>query len=255
MGKSQKVTSVSHPNLYNFFNQLKVQTSSPNDLELWIVKGQTMNGTAVNSKKITLTDTLINIYSHKPYVVHYMLAHEIIHNKNGEFRSWRNAAIKFGAIISKHFLGVILLQEIRASIDGSHLAQLTLKEIQDTQVTLYLNNKNSRKQLSYKSSGYPSRAQRIKYAQRNSSFTSTVAYDILSDFERTLNIKLNKKCVLKLLKKVQKKKNDQLGLSPFTEMGFFAFYEESHSYGIWNRLKNILLKGLTILKVTYTIVT
>ncbi|WP_052427454.1 hypothetical protein [Neobacillus niacini] len=199
MGKSQKVTNMSHPNLYNFFSQLKVQTSSPNDLELWIVEGALMNGTTVNSKKITLTDTLINIYSQKPHVVHYMLAHEFIHYKNGEYLSWKNAFIKLGSLISKHLKGVVLLQEIRASIEGVHLANLTPKEIQDSQITLHFENENSRKQLSYKSVGYPSRVQIIKYAQGNISFTPTVAYDILSDFEKTLNIKLWKKLILKLL--------------------------------------------------------
>lgn len=199
MGKSRKVTNISHPNLYNFFNQLKAQTSSPNDLELWIVEGKRMNGTTVNSKKITLTDTLINVYSQKPHVVHYMLAHEFIHYKNGEYLGWWNAFIKLGSLFSKHLKGVVLLQEIRAAIEGVHLANLTPKEIQDSQITLHIKNENDRKQLSYKSVGYPSRVQIIKYAQRNTSFSAAVAYDILSDFEKTLNIKLWKKLVLKLL--------------------------------------------------------
>ncbi|MCY9666482.1 hypothetical protein M5X11_16180 [Paenibacillus alginolyticus] len=185
-----KVTAVSHPGIYNFFINLKNTTKSPDILELYIVPNTLLNGTTVNKKIIKLSDSLVDIYNTHPHVVHYMLAHEFIHYIHKEYRTPKNAFIRVGAIVGiRHMQAVVLLQEIRAAIDGNRLAKLTQKQIQDSQIHLHRVNKNDRKQISYKEYGYPSRVQIIKFSKKYPIYNQNTANEILDDYIKVLKLK------------------------------------------------------------------
>ncbi|MGO4374259.1 hypothetical protein AB4Z21_26605 [Paenibacillus sp. MCAF20] len=128
-----------------------------------IVQDQSLNGAAINSKKITLSDSLVNLYSTHQHVVHYMLAHEFIHLIHKEYGTLKNAFIRVGGYVlgNRYLQAIVLLQEIRAAIDENKLANLTPKQIQSAQIKLHIKINASRYfitnmaiRVEFKSSGF-----------------------------------------------------------------------------------------------------
>lgn len=111
----------------------------------------------------------------QPNVVKFILAHEFIHLIQEELFSL------YRALLPKCYKPVVLLQELRANINGAALAGLLNEEFRETQILLWIYEGNMRKQLTYER-GYPSRMQNIKFACKYNRYNDEAAYELINDY-------------------------------------------------------------------------
>jgi len=146
-------------------------------------------GSATVTKSIVLTKRLLDELYSRPEVVRAVLAHEFIHLKYMDPRANLNRLFtpRGWLIFSKEAMGISLLHEIRANIEGYALTGYSGELIEDIEMYLKDINKNKDKESHYKL-GYPSREQAAQYAKNYSIMTRQIAVEILNDYCEIRNI-------------------------------------------------------------------
>lgn len=146
-------------------------------------------GSATVTKSIVLTKRLIEELDSRPEVVRAVLAHEFIHLKYMDPRTNLNRLFtpRGWLIFSKESMGISLLHEIRANIEGYALTGYSGKLIEDIEMYLKDINRNKDKEFQYKL-GYPSREQAAQYAKNYRVMNRQIATEILNDYCEIRNI-------------------------------------------------------------------
>lgn len=185
----KRVSKNSHPKLFEWFEDLKEKSNAPKKLKLWVNGDDNLNGFAVSKNNIIVTGALLDC---EPCVIRYMLAHEIIHVIHRETTFSWNFYIRFARLWNKTFQGVVLLQELRAAIDGAHLAGLSYEEVRRAHICIYKSLEINRNKKSYYRAQYPSRLQNIQFTRKYVSFHRTAADEIMDDYMKTQGVQFNK---------------------------------------------------------------
>lgn len=141
------------------------------------------SGTATVTKSIVLNKRLIDELYSRPEVVKAVLAHEFIHLKYSDPKAnlKRLFTLRGLLLFSKESMGISLIHEIRANIEGYALASLSGEIIEDIEMYLKAINQNKDNESQYKL-GYPSREQAAQYAQNYKIMTRQIAEEILDDY-------------------------------------------------------------------------
>lgn len=140
-------------------------------------------GTATVTKSIVLNKRLLDELNSRPEVVRAVLAHEFIHLKYKDpSKNLKRFFTSTGwLVLSKESMGISLLHEIRANIEGYALTGFSGDIIEDIEMHLKAINRNKDKESQYKV-GYPSREQAAQYAQNYKIMNRQIATEILNDY-------------------------------------------------------------------------
>lgn len=181
---TKRLDKVKYDNLYSFIDNICKDMGITKKIKFTIVKNKVMTGFAYK-RKVEITKPLINMYAQYPFLIKLVMAHELSHIKNNDYRL-QNLWINLCSSKINH--AKILLRESRADIEAAYYSKLTNKEIDEAHMILnnFNNHKNDYKEYKY---GYASRERRSYYSQKYHKFDNEAFTEILNDYCNTLNIK------------------------------------------------------------------
>ncbi|WP_379134413.1 hypothetical protein [Paenibacillus sp. sgz500958] len=171
-----KIPNQKYPELYQWITEFQEKTKFKRKIKLIYTNDKGGLGRVTALGNIKLQKKFIECFmDSQPNVVKFILAHEFIHLIQEELFSL------YRVLLPKCYKPVVLLQELRANINGAALAGLLNEEFRETQILLWIYEGNMRKQLTYEC-GYPSRIQNIKFACKYNRYNDEAGYELINDY-------------------------------------------------------------------------
>lgn len=190
----------SNPSITSLCNELNIKSNLGYKPKIYREKDRKIATGTAGVKNIYLTRRLLDELEVRRDVVKAVLAHEIIHLK---YKDTASNLKRIYSLYSKEFMGIKLLHEVRANIEGYSLTGFTDDKINEIEMYLKGVNKNKDDKKSNYDTGYPSRKQVVAYARKYDEMSIELAEKILLDFCHIQKIKNEKAFITKCIKKAK----------------------------------------------------
>ncbi|PFA93004.1 hypothetical protein [Bacillus cereus] len=158
------------------------------------------------SKGLVLPSVIIRDAQLYPHVFKFFVGHELIHFYHKEYGSkqaYNSFIAKLGTLFKikgpmQKDNAKVLLQEMRANIEGAVIAELSNSEIIDAQILAQNKNNDPLIPASYKV-GYPDRNMISNFCTKYKKFDESVARIILDDFCDKIHISKKEQFINKIV--------------------------------------------------------
>ncbi len=184
-----KLSKEKYEELYKQLQTLKDKLGINQEILLVLKKGDhTMNGHAIRHK-VALTPLVLDLYgTNNEPILHFMLAHELVHVKYQDSSSFRFIWELLGNFGINKGRALVLFMEMRANVMANHILGFSEEHIRYVQNTLLDYNDDLREAKPSLRWGYPYRDQIADYSIRYKEFNNDLMEELLADFCNVMNI-------------------------------------------------------------------